>query len=194
MIKSAKDKIEEIREKAKRGRVKGFKHSEATKEKIRAGVSKGKEEKEERAGEEMERDRYCLQVERHLSLEEALEKAVVKYQRCRYYDAQAPAEALFDVTAYYQRGEDRHRYYAMEQKIVGIENTIPAARRLLALVHARYVTIAMVVYERQMIEDGEEEGRWVKVKVVEPDPVVILKEDKEGKSYSVGMQGQPLWW
>lgn len=182
-----KDKISEIREKAKRGRQKGFKHSEETKEKIRKGVSRGKEEK---AREETELEQYCLQVERQLPLEEALEKAVEKYQRCRYYDAQAPAEALFEVTAYYQRGEDRHRYYAMEQEIKGIENTIPAARRLLALVHARYVTIAMIEWQKQVGEDGESR----KVEVVEPDPVVILKEDEEGKSYAVGMQGQPKWW
>lgn len=187
-----KDKIAEIRERAKRGRQKGYTHSEATKEKIGEGVVRSKEEREERVREEMERDQYCLQVKRHLSLEEALRKAVEKYQRCRYCDSKAPLEALFDVTAYYQRGEDRHRYYAMEQNIVGIQNTIPAARRLLALVHPRYVTIAMVVYEKQ--ESKAEEGKWVNVKVVEPDPVVIVKEDKEGKSYSVGMQGQPMWW
>jgi len=182
--KATKEKIEEIREKVKRH------HSDDHKRKIGEGVSRSKEEREERAREETELEQYCLQVERQLPLDEALEKAVEKYQRCRYYDAQAPAEALFDVTAYYQRGEDYHRYYAMEQDIEGIENTIPAARKLLALVHARYVTIAMIEWQKQVGEDGESR----KVKVVEPDPVAILKEDGEGKSYSVGMQGQPKWW
>ncbi len=37
MIKSAEEKIKEVREKAKRGRQKGYTHSEATKEKIGRG-------------------------------------------------------------------------------------------------------------------------------------------------------------
>lgn len=75
MIKSTEEKVKEVREKAKRGRgrEKGYTHSEATKEKIRASV----ERKRKPASEWSEEDRMkILKLEEVMKLarEEAEEK------------------------------------------------------------------------------------------------------------------------
>lgn len=166
-------KIEAIRKKAKRGREKGYHHSEATKEKIGEGVSRGKERK-------TEIESCCKQTERNLSLEEALEKAIEKFQYCRYADHKAPSGEEFKVEAYYERGEEI-RYYAMEQKIEGIENTIPAAKKLLADEIVSHIMIKIVASEKEVGEDGVTRMKFKK----DPAHVVVAKEDEEGKSYMV---------
>lgn len=153
------------------GRKKGFTLSDDHKRKIGEGVSSAKERK-------AEIDSYCLQVEESLPLEEALVNAVEKYQYCRWRDHKAPPETQFlvEATSY------QNRYYASEEEVKGIQNTIPAARRLLALVNAQYIIIAVTV-------PSEKEGY-----IEDPEPVVVVKEDKEGERYRVGMWYREKWW
>ena len=154
-----------------KGRTKGFQHSEETKEKIRERKLGYKTLGEGIKRRKAEDDEYFFGVEENLELEEALVKAIERFCKCRYINPENPPDEKLMV----ESTSWQNRYYACQEHIVGIQNTIPHARRLLNEENCQYIVIAPAGYcRRDKIERDNE-------------PVMIVKEDEIGRIYRVAM-------
>ena len=150
--------------------------SEETRLKMKESAERRWERERESLGGGIKRrraedDEYFFSIVENLTLEEALEEAERRFCKCRYINPENPPEENFTV----ESTSWQNRYYACQENIVGIQNTIPHVRRLLNEENCQYIVIAPAGYcRRDKIERDNE-------------PVMIVKEDEVGRIYRVAM-------